>query len=239
MLFVTAVACQGSTRERTPEATAYKAAKAHYMPGDTVPDEVVKALGMESFFSEYALNDSVFDVMKGKSYGQGCTVARSTLRYIKCLHTTADGHTVMGEMVLNASISKKVLGILRQLYEAHYPIERMRLVDNYGAEDERSMAANNTSGFNFRFVAGSNKVSKHGQGLAVDINPLYNPCRRTSRTGHVIISPAAGKSYVDRTKQFDYKIVPGDLCHRLFKEAGFRWGGDWRTVKDYQHFEMP
>lgn len=239
MLFVASVACQGSTRERTPEATVHKPDKAMYQPGDTVPDEVVKARGLESFFSECALNDSVFAVMKGKSYGKGCTVARNTLRYITCLHVTADGHTVIGEMVLNASISKKVLGILRQLYEAHYPIERMRLVDNYGADDERSMAANNTSGFNFRFVAGSTKVSKHGQGLAVDINPLYNPCRRTSRSGNVTISPAAGKPYADRSKTFDYKIVPGDLCHLLFKEAGFRWGGDWRTVKDYQHFEMP
>lgn len=211
----------------------------HYAPGDVVPAAYLKAHGTRGFFSVEAIGDSVFGVMQRASFSKDCTTRRSELRYLRCLHTTAEGHTVVGEMVLHRSIADKVLAILRRLYEAHYPIERMRLVDNYGGDDERSMTANNSSGFNFRRVSGSNVVSKHGRGLAVDINPLYNPCRRTLRSGQVKIEPAKGAPYADRTKDFAYKIKRGDLCCRLFKEAGFRWGGDWKHTKDYQHFEMP
>lgn len=220
-----------------PEATAYA-------PGDTVPETYISAHGTASFFSVDPIPDAVFQRMQGGSYSKDCTTSRTALRYLRCLHVTADGYTLVGEMVLHESIAADVLGILRQLYAARYPIERMRLVDDYGADDQRSMAANNSSAFNFRFVSGTRKVSKHGLGLAVDINPLYNPCRRTRtltvggkpRT-LVIVEPVEGRPYTDRTKQAPYMMQRDDLCCRLFREAGFKWGGDWKHTKDYQHFE--
>lgn len=200
----------------------------------------------KDFFTITPIPDSVFVRMQGKSFAANCTTPRSELRYLRCLHITADGRTLVGEMVLHHSIADRVLDILHRLYDARYPIERMRLVDDYDADDERSMTANNSSGFNFRFVRGTRKVSKHGLGLAVDINPLYNPCRKTvvtKRDGKTVkrtqVEPAAGRPYVDRSKTFDYKITRDDLCCRLFREAGFVWGGDWTRTKDYQHFEMP
>ena len=78
---------------------------------------------------------------------------------------------------------------------------------------------------------------KHAQGLAIDINPLYNPCVKRKKDGTLLIQPATGKPYVDRSKKFKYKITRQDLCYRLFTERGFRWGGAWRSLKDYQHFE--
>lgn len=226
----------GSETTTTKQKTA--ADKRHYMPGDTLPAAVLAdAKRVASFFLVQEIPDSVFAVMLGKTYPKDCPTRRSELRYLTCLHTDAQGNTMVGELVVNQMIADKVLDIMRQLYEAHYPIERMRLADNYDADDERTMTANNTSAFNFRYVKGTRTISKHGQGMAIDINPLYNPCRRTLKSGAVDISPAAGKPYANRTKDFNYKLVPGDLCHRLFKEAGFRWGGDWRTVKDYQHFD--
>lgn len=198
----------------------------------------------EKAFSVSEIPDSIFTLMQGRSYRKGCTVPRAELRYLRCLHVDAEGRTHHGEMVLHKSIAHEVLAIFRQLYEAHYPIERIRLVDHYGADDERSMTANNSSAFNFRFVSGTRTVSKHGRGLAIDINPLYNPCVKTvTRTvnGKPVrrqrVEPAAGAPYADRTKKSPYAIVRGDLCHRLFREAGFRWGGDWKSSKDYQHFE--
>ena len=98
------------------------------------------------------------------------------------------------------------------------------------------MAANNTTCFNYRTVAGSSKLSAHSLGKAVDINPLYNPCVKT-RHGHTTIQPARGKAYTDRNRKFNYKIDRQDLCYRLFRQHGFTWGGDWRSLKDYQHFE--
>lgn len=138
---------------------------------------------------------------------------------------------------MNVKIASKVLNILRELYSNGYPIERMRLIDCWNADDESAMKDNNSSCFNFRFVSHTRKVSKHGQGLAIDINTLYNPYYRKLRNGNEIIEPSTGKPYLNRSKKFDYKIEKGDLCYRLFTQAGFRWGGDWVHTKDYQHFE--
>lgn len=206
-------------------------------PGDTVAEAEIARRGVDAYFSVSEISDDVFRRMRGKSYKEGCRVARADLRYLRCLHTDTAGRSIVGEMVVNKAIADDVLAILRELYAARYPIERMRLIDDYGADDERSMAANNSSAFNYRAVTGSAKLSAHSRGMAVDINPLYNPCRRTLR-GRMVVEPLAGKRYVDRRASFSYKIVRGDLCHRLFTEHGFLWGGDWRTVKDYQHFEV-
>lgn len=183
------------------------------------------------------LSDAVFSRMVGKSFPEGCMVARSDLRLLSVLHYDADGSTKHGQMVCNKAIADNLLDIFRRLYQAHYPIERMTLIDDYDADDERSMTANNTSCFCFRQVAGSKKLSKHAQGLAVDINPLYNPCVRKKSDGSTTVEPVAGAPYADRRKPSPYKLKRGDLCYRLFVEHGFHWGGEWKTVKDYQHFE--
>ena len=125
---------------------------ATFRPGDIVGEEVVARRGVGSFFSVSKISDSVFERMRGRSYKEGCRVAREELRYLLCLHKDAQGRSIVGEMVVNRAIANDVLEILRKLYDAHYPIERMRLIDDYGADDERSMAANNSSAFNYRIT---------------------------------------------------------------------------------------
>ena len=208
-----------------------------YHPGDVVDEQYLKAHGHQAFFSIHAIPDTIFALMQGHSYKRDCTVARSSLRYILCLHRDDGGRSIVGEMVVNKSIAADVVEIFRRLYEAGYPIERMRLIDYWDADDERAMTANNSSSFNFRFISHTRKVSKHGMGMAIDINPLYNPYTKTLRGGKIIVEPAAGRPYLDRNRKFKYKITRGDLCYRLFRKYGFRWGGDWKTMKDYQHFE--
>lgn len=184
------------------------------------------------------LSDDVFNRMKGKSYPEGCQLPRSELRLISVLHYDAEKRVQKGEMVCNKAIAHDLIDIFRQLYEARYPIERMTLIDDYDADDERSMAANNTSCFCYRQVTGSKHLSKHALGLAVDINPLYNPYVKRSADGkHDIVSPAAGAQYANRRKASPYKLEKQDLCYRLFLEHGFKWGGNWNSLKDYQHFE--
>lgn len=219
------------------------AAPAAEWVAETVVDEAeVNRTGLDAWFRVEEISDAVFARMWLKSWKKDCPLRRSDLRYLKMLHRNADGKPQCGEMVVNASIADKVMGIFRKLYEAGYRIERMVLMDNYGADDETAMRSNNSSSFNFRFVAGSTtKISKHGLGLAVDINTLYNPYvkRRANGTWH--IEPATGKDYAfNRNSRTDipYKIDHRDLAYRLFTEAGFVWGGDWRSVKDYQHFEI-
>ena len=99
------------------------------------------------------------------------------------------------------------------------------------------MEADNTSCFNYRVVAGSDALSRHALGLAVDINPLYNPYVSYEEDGTQNISPASASAYADRSVHFPYKIDENDLCYKLFIQHGFTWGGHWNNVKDYQHFQ--
>jgi len=188
-------------------------------------------------FSVALLSDSLFARMQGKSYPEGCTVARSDLRHVRVVHVDAQGTVHKGELVCNKAIAQDLVEIFRQLYLARYPIEKIRLVDDYEADDEQSMRDNNTSCFCYRTVSGTKKLSKHALGMAVDINTRYNPWVRKGTDGRQLVSPSNGIPYADRRKSYPYKIVKGDLLYRLFIQHGFRWGGNWRTMKDYQHFE--
>ena len=193
------------------------------------------AFANENFYAA-EIDDVIFARIKGKSFKDDCTVPREDLRYLHVLHVGFDGETHEGELICNKAIAGDLLDIFQKLYEAKYQIEKIRLVDEYNADDELSMRDNNSSCFNFRFISHTTRVSKHGLGLAVDINTLYNPYVKEV-DGKINIEPATAVEYVDRTKDFPHKIDENDLCCKLFKQHGFEWGGDWKSVKDYQHFE--
>jgi hypothetical protein len=194
------------------------------------------ALSAQVFIAR-EIPDSIWARMQGRSYPQECRIARSELRYLELSFVDFDGREHVGQMICNKQIANDLLYVFRQLYEARYPIASMRLIDDYEADDSRSMASNNTSCFCYRRVAGSKSLSKHSRGMAVDINPLYNPCVYV-KSGRVL--PPEGNKYAhdrDKRKDIPSKIDTTDLCYRLFVSRGFRWGGTWRTIKDYQHFE--
>ena len=113
-------------------------------PGDIISEQAIRKLGEKHFFSVSPIPDDIFHLMQGKTYKKNCTVARSELRYLRCLHVDKDGRKFVGEMVVNKAIAADVLDILKKLYEAKYPIERMRLIDYWDANDERAMRANNS-----------------------------------------------------------------------------------------------
>ena len=190
----------------------------------------------QSFYAE-EISDEIFARMEGKSYPADCRVAREELMYLHLLYKDIKGDTHEGEMVCNRAIADMLVEIFRSLYEADYPIEHMSLIDDYDGDDDASMSANNTSCFNYRVVKGTDKISKHGYGLAVDINPRYNPYIHTL-SGKTVVEPENGLPYADRTGEFDYKIDEDDLAYKLFTEHGFTWGGSWKSVKDYQHFQI-
>lgn len=188
-------------------------------------------------FVSSEIPDTLWQRMQGKSYQPNPQIGRTDLRYLKVLHWDYDQKSHEGEIVCHRLIADKLLRIFRELYAHHYPIQQIRLADAYDGDDERQMRANNTSCFCYRTVSGSKKLSYHARGLAIDINPLYNPyvCHRKGKSP--LVQPANAARYADRSRRFRYKIEEGDLCHRLFLEYGFVWGGSWKTTKDYQHFE--
>lgn len=204
---------------------------------DTVQQEAaVETMGsIKSFYYE-ELSKEIKERINGKSYGENCDVPYEELRYVKVLHWGFDGETHIGEMIVNKAIAEDVIEIFKELYEAKYPIERMVLVDEYDADDNTSMAANNSSAFNYRVIEGTKRISLHSYGMAIDINPLYNPYVHTV-DGERVVTPVEGAKYEDRSLDCPYYIHSGDVCYEAFIKRGFTWGGNWMNNKDYQHFQ--
>lgn len=190
----------------------------------------------EQLFYYVEIPEEVKKRINGKSYGKDCTVPYEDLRYVRVLHWGFDEKTHLGELIVNKAIAQDVIDIFKELYEIKYPIEKMVLVDEYDADDNKSMADNNTSAFNFRVIDGTNTISQHGYGLAIDINPLYNPyVRKVNKK--TVVTPENGKKYADRNLDCEYYIKKNDPCYKAFISRGFTWGGEWKNSKDYQHFQ--
>lgn len=187
------------------------------------------------------ISQAVRNRIVGRSYPKEAEsrVPLNTLRYLTLSYVDLQGTTHTGEMIVNKAIANDVVAIFKELYAMKYPVERMELIENFDADDEKSMQANNTSGFCFRIVKGTKHLSAHARGMAVDINPLYNPCFKLNPKGGYIkssLQPSTAAPYADWSKNTSpYKITQKIV--KLFKARGFRWGGDWRTMKDYQHFD--
>lgn len=193
----------------------------------------------DGFYYE-PLSDGLAEYITGISYPanlENPAISVDELSYVHVLYLDFDGNPAEGELICNRAIAQDLVEIFHELYRAEYQIEKIRLIDTYGGDDDLSMADNNTSCFNYRVVSGSSSLSRHAYGLAIDINPLYNPYITYNKDQTINVSPAAGEDYADRSKAFPYKIDEDDLCCRLFKEHGFTWGGNWNSCKDYQHFQ--
>lgn len=154
------------------------------------------------------------------------------LSYLNITYWGFDEMPHIGEMVVNKNIAQEVLDIFREVYDYKYPIEKINLIDEYGADDEKSMEDNNTSAFCYRTIANSNKLSNHSLGYAIDINPLYNPYVSGNS-----VSPVSSSLYMDRNIVHKGTISKGDFLYNAFIKRGWQWGGDWKYKKDYQHFE--
>jgi poly-gamma-glutamate synthesis protein (capsule biosynthesis protein) len=152
------------------------------------------------------------------------------LRLIELDHVTFAGEVARGELVVAAPIAPATVALFARLHALGFPIRQARLVDDFGASDDASMAADNTSAFNFRVVAGTTSLSQHALGRAIDLNPVENPWIRS----HVLLPPA-GEAYRDRADVRPGMIVrPGPIT-ALFDELGWEWGGDWRHALDLHH----
>ncbi len=156
----------------------------------------------------------------------------SRLRLLTLDFRDFSGTRRTGQLVVNAQAVDEVVAVFRSLYRERFPIRSLRLVDEYGGDDDRSMAADNTSGFNCRGVVGSSGWSQHAYGLAIDVNPRENPY---VYGGQVL--PPEGAAFTDRSDHRRGMAYRGSALNRAFAAAGWTWGGAWRNP-DYQHFDI-
>jgi poly-gamma-glutamate synthesis protein (capsule biosynthesis protein) len=146
-------------------------------------------------------------------------------------HYSPDGSIQQGEIIVAARVAPLIREVFGDLYTARFPIQEISRVDKYGGSDNASMRANNTSGLNCRTVAGTQRWSQHSYGLAIDLNPLWNPWVRGSK-----VDPKQGEPWVDRSKHRPGMTQRGGPAVEAFTSRGWVWGGTWRSTKDYQHF---
>lgn len=187
-------------------------------------------------FSISPITDEIKQRIWNLSYKPNADISLDCLSYLTVEHINFEGKRCTGELIVNSCIACDVIEIFKELLALSYPIEKMVLIDTYGADDNLSMADNNSSAFNYRYIDSTTTLSNHSKGLAIDINPLYNPYIKTVN-GKERILPPDGADYVDRTLDNPYYIRKDDAIYKIFTSHGFTWGGDWTDSKDYQHFE--
>lgn len=228
-------------------------------PGSLLAEESGDSTHYEEGFFYQPLTDPVIARITGISYpvpesiastlsgnvinimadSEAPAVSYDDLCYMNVLYYDFNGEIQTGELICNKGIAQDLVEIFYELYLNEYQIEKIRLIDEYDGDDTSSMLDNNTSCFNYRVVDGTSSLSKHALGCAIDINPFYNPYVVFPKDGseETYISPPGSEVYADRSLSFPYKIDENDLCYRLFKAHGFTWGGNWNSMKDYQHFQ--
>lgn len=183
-------------------------------------------------FSKSDIPDDVRDKMYGVTISGSSRVDFDGLSYLTVTHIGYDGENHTGNLIVDKSLADEVLNIFEELYTEKFPVKQIKPAYEYGGDDELSMEDDNTSSFNDRPVTGGTGLSYHQLGRAIDINPLVNPYIK----GNVVL-PETAQTYTDRTLDEKGMITADGVCVRIFKKYGWTWGGDWKSLKDYQHFE--
>ena len=153
---------------------------------------------------------------------------RNAQALVAIRYVSFDGAMHQGQIVVHKAVAEEVKEIFDELLSHKFPIEVAKPIVAYDWDDQASMTANNTSAFNYRTIAGTDRLSNHAYGLAIDVNPRLNPFVKGD-----VIEPAGATYDPD---------IPGTLAADspavlAFKKRGWEWGGDWETLKDWQHFE--
>ena len=167
------------------------------------------------------------------SWHPGCPVSPSRLRRVRLIYWGFDGRAHKGALIANEDAVPDLVHVFSRLYAARFPVRRLRPIDTYGGNDERSLGADNTAAFNCRYVIGPGprRWSVHAYGEAVDVNPVENPYLESGR-----VHPRAGRPYLNRARIRPGMAVRGRVLVRAFAAVGWQWGGRWTGSPDYQHF---
>jgi D-alanyl-D-alanine carboxypeptidase len=186
-------------------------------------------------FKSETIPPSLMERIRKTTWHPGCPVPPEDLRQLTLSFRDFENHTRTGNLIVNRDLADQVLKLFEALYRHGFLIEKMVPIEEYGGNDEASMAANNTSAFNCRDATGKpGTFSNHSWGRAIDINPLTNPYVNGDK-----VLPPEGRRYLDRTKAFKGSILKDGFVAREFEKAGWTWGGRWPDRQDYQHFEKP
>ena len=167
-----------------------------------------------------------------------CPVGIERLKLLEVSHYNFVHTISTGQLIVLDKISQAVLNIFEELLVLKFPINSIKTMDEFRGNDELSMAANNSSCFNFRPINGTDKLSMHSYGLAIDINPVQNPFIMIDKTSNNIkVLPEQSVDFLNRHNKQEGMVEP---IVEIFRKYGFsEWGGNWNTPIDYHHFQVP
>jgi hypothetical protein len=170
-------------------------------------------------------------VLARSTWTSGCPVAATDLRYVTVSFRGFDGLAHTGEPLVNARAADALVTVFGKLFAEGYPIERMRVTSAAELNAPPTGDGNTTAAFACRPVRGQKAWSQHAYGLAVDVNPFQNPYHKGD-----IVLPELATSYLERGDVRPGMILPNGPVVRAFASVGWRWGGDYRSLKDFMHF---
>lgn len=182
---------------------------------------------------ESSLGPVPADVLARSTWTEECPVTAEELNYLTMSFWGFDGNAHTGEMIVNADVAADVLSVFARLHEHRFPIEEMSVVDLAALDAEPTGDGNNTTSFVCRVVTGGSAFSQHAHGLAIDINPFHNPYQSQD-----LVLPELAVDYLDRGTARAGMIEAGDPVVSAFAGIGWSWGGNWTSLKDYQHFSL-
>lgn len=182
---------------------------------------------------EYSISEIPPDVLARSSWSAECPVGLDELSYLTMSHYGFDERFHTGEMIVNAAIAEQVVEVFRELHEARFPIEQMRVITAEEIDAHTTGDWNDTTSFVCRPAVGSGSWSMHAFGLAIDINPFHNPYLKGD-----LVLPELASAYTDREIVRPGMIFEGDVVTEAFAEIGWPWGGNWNTLKDWMHFSQ-
>jgi hypothetical protein len=172
--------------------------------------------------------------MRGVTWRSGCPVGLDRLRAVELTHHDFDGRVRTGRLIVHARAVDDLGQVFLTMFRTGFPLASVQPAHVFDGDDDAIMAANVSTAFNCRPVTGGSRWSEHSYGTAIDLNPIQNPYKRGSD-----VKPPAGSRYLDRSNVRPGMLVEGDAIVTRFDRLGWEWGGRWRTLVDYMHFERP
>ncbi len=131
-----------------------------------------------------------------------------------------------GQIIVHKELAYSTKQVFQRiLRETDFPITSIIPLSFYNWNS--SARYNNSGGFDWRFVDGNNEITDHAFGAAIDINPLINPWIRKNSHNRPYNPNIRGT------------LSPSSQVVTIFNEEGWKWGGNWKHSKDWQHFYRP
>ena len=180
--------------------------------------------------------DLIKDTKEKGIWVDACPVPLENMVIVKVKYLGFDSVEHEGEIMVFSALADSVKRIFAELLKIKFPVNQIKLINEFDGDDDRSMEANNSSGFNCRYIEGTTIYSMHSYGMAIDINPVQNPFI-LYQEGNERVLPESGRNYLDRNKLVKGMITP-DVVN-IFKKNDFSvWGGEWESMKDWHHFQV-